>query len=169
MPRPPLWPTWSRRRRRAAYRRAGLWTDESLPDTVRGFAAQSPEKVAIVDLEGERHVTYAELARDATTVEAALVELGVQPGDVVTVQLPNWYETVAVGLGVIAAGAVLNPVLPDYRGNELRVVLDVARSKVLFTPDMYRGFDHAAMVADLGAKIARSPGTRRPREPGGTT
>ena len=40
-------------------------------------------------------------------------------GDVVSVQLPNWYETVAVDLGVLALGAVLNPLLPNYRAREL--------------------------------------------------
>ena len=75
------------------------------------------------------------------------------PGDVVSVQLPNWYETVAVDLGVLARGAVLNPLLPNYRFRELEHVLRTARSVMLFTPGEYRGFDHGALGRDLAASV----------------
>ena len=42
---------------------------------------------------------------------------GVAPGDVVSVQLPNWYETVVVALAVQGA-VVVNPLLPNYRRRE---------------------------------------------------
>ena len=71
----------------------------------------------------------------------------------VSVQLPNWYETVAIDLGVLALGAVLNPLLPNYRSRELHHILGTARSAVLFTPGEFRGFDHARSGRELQASI----------------
>ena len=50
-------------------------------------------------------------------------------------------------------GAVLNPLLPNYRGRELHHILATARTKLLFTPDELRGFDHAALGRELHDSI----------------
>ena len=105
--------------------------------------------IAVVDETTDSRTTYQQLWDDACRVAGFLEEQGVEPGDVVSVQLPNWYETVAVDLGVLALGAVLNPLLPNYRSHELHHILGTARSKLLFTPDEFRGFDHAALAAEL--------------------
>ena len=112
-------------------------------------ALDQPEAIAVVDETTDARVSYSQLWADACRVAAFLGEHSVWPGDVVSVQLPNWYETVAVDLGVLARGAVLNPLLPNYRARELHHVLDTARTKLLFTPDEFRGFDHAALGRDL--------------------
>ena len=75
------------------------------------------------------------------------VTQGVWPGDVVSVQLPNWYETVAVDLGVLALGAVLNPLLPNYRARELHHILGTARIEVAV---------HARRVPRLRPRRARA-------------
>ncbi len=133
----------------AAYRAAGLWTGTTLVDRVREHASVRPDAVAIVDGSDDRRVTYAQLWRDACVFASFLRARGVQPGEGVSVQLPNAYETAVVDLGVLAAGAVLNPLLPNYRAHELRHVLAVSHAKVFVTPDTYRGFDHLAMAREL--------------------
>jgi acyl-coenzyme A synthetase/AMP-(fatty) acid ligase len=97
-------------------------------------------------------VSYAELDRDSNRLANFLLGVGVRPGDVVSVQLPNWYETVVVDLGIMKAGAVINPMLPNYRAKELRYMLGVGGVDVLFTPATYRKFDHAALGAELGVE-----------------
>ena len=93
---------------------------------------------------------YRDLWRDALPRwRSSSTTHGVQPGDVVSVQLPNWYETVAIDLGVLARGAVLNPLLPNYRSRELHHILGTSRASVLFTPGEFRGFDHAALGREL--------------------
>ena len=135
--------------RRSMYISRGLWDGAHLSHQLAIAAKRQPEKVAVVDLEGRRTHTFAQLDADATRVAAMLRAGGIHRGDVVTVQLPNWYETVAIDLGVLRAGAVLNPVLPIYRYRELRHVLDAGAVRVLFTPTTYRGFDHAELAARL--------------------
>jgi len=131
------------------YVRDGWWDGSTLAARVREHAQEQPEAIAVVDETTDARVTYSQLWDDACRVSTFLGEHAVWPGDVVSVQLPNWYETVAVDLGVLARGAVLNPLLPNYRGRELHHVLGTARSTMLFTPDELRGFDHAALGREL--------------------
>ena len=141
--------------RRLALEQAGHWDGETLVGRVAAHAAERPGDIAIVDLDGARQSTFADLERDSNRVARRLLELGVEPGDVVSVQLPNWYETVAIDLGVLKVGAVLNPLLPIYRARELGFMLGKAEVSVLFTPDEYRDFYYPAMVAAVRSATGR--------------
>lgn len=135
--------------RRAEYLADGRWDDTHLSGRLSAAAAEHPDKAAVVDLEGNRVHTFAQLDADASKVAGILRQAGFQRGNVATVQLPNWYETVAIDLGILRAGGVLNPVLPVYRYRELEHVMNTGGVTVLFAPDMYRGFDHAALAVRL--------------------
>ncbi|HVM65470.1 MAG TPA: AMP-binding protein, partial [Acidimicrobiales bacterium] len=138
--------------RRAAYERAGHWDQETLAARVRAHAAARPEATAVVDHDGARRHTYGELDRDVRSLAGWLAEDGVTAGDVVSVQLPNWYEFVVAAVAAQRLGAVINPLLPVYRRKELLHVFTVAAPKVVFTPSTYRGHDHAAATADAIAE-----------------
>jgi acyl-CoA synthetase (AMP-forming)/AMP-acid ligase II len=133
--------------RRKAYEAAGWWDRTTLPARVAGHAHRSPRSVAVVDAAG-RH-DFATLWRDARAAARHLREAGVRPGDVVSVQLPNRYEAVAAAVAILEVGAVLNPLLPNYRHRELGYVVGTAHPAAIFTPGTYRGFDHTALVADV--------------------
>ena len=60
------------------------------------------------------------MAHHATRFAGFLDSRGVGPGDVVTWQLPNWWQSLVVAYGIWAAGAVSNPVVEIYRAHELR-------------------------------------------------
>jgi acyl-coenzyme A synthetase/AMP-(fatty) acid ligase len=135
--------------RATRYRSEGLWDASTLPGRVLAWAADRPHAVAVVDRAGERRVTYAELADDAMRLAAHMGALGVHPGDVVSVQLPNWYETVVVGLAVLAADGVVNPLLPGYREREIRHVVGTARPRLIVTPDTYRNFAYRPMIESV--------------------
>src|SRR5882762_8200552 len=65
-------------------------TAQTFHDVLARRAAAHPDREAIVD---HRHrVTYGELAVRVDRTAAALQSLGLGPGDVVTIQLPNWVE-----------------------------------------------------------------------------
>jgi acyl-CoA synthetase (AMP-forming)/AMP-acid ligase II len=134
--------------RRAAYERAGLWDGETLSGRVRGHAAARPAATAVVDHDGARRHTYGDLDREVRSVAGWLAGDGVAAGDVVSVQLPNWYEFVVAAVAAQSLGAVINPLLPVYRRKELLHVFTVAAPKVMFTPSTYRGYDHVAATAE---------------------
>lgn len=135
--------------RRQQYLDTGVWNADTLAGTVARHAAEQPTAVAVVDSLGARRVSYAELDADANRVASFLVAQGITQGDVVAIQLPNWYETVAIAIGIFKLGAVINPMLPVYRARELRHMLRVGETKVIFTPPRYRNFDHLGLLEHM--------------------
>ena len=102
---------------RGRYRRSGHWGDETFSTILERRAAEHPTREALVD---RRHrVTYAELKTRVDRVAANLGELGIGPGDVVTIQLPNWVEFAYVFFACERVGRGGQPDrsrLPEPRG-----------------------------------------------------
>ena len=101
-------------RRRLAYLASGVWDGTTLPGRVAAHATGATRR-ARSDEHGT-HLTYGDLWARAAAVAGFLGEQGIGAGDVVSVQLPNRLETTVVALGVLASGAVINPLLPNYPG-----------------------------------------------------
>jgi acyl-CoA synthetase (AMP-forming)/AMP-acid ligase II len=135
--------------RRALYLNSGQWDDATLAAAVERWAREAPEHVAVIVEGSQLDYTYRRLDEESNRFAAYLRSLGVGAGDVVSVQLPNWCETVAIDVAVLKLGAVLNTLLPIYREHEIDRVLETAKSKVLITPTWYRNFDYSAMVKSL--------------------
>jgi acyl-coenzyme A synthetase/AMP-(fatty) acid ligase len=144
--------------RRQAFLNGGLWDASTLVRRVEEHAARRGQQIAVVDRGGARRATYSQLNVDSSLVASMLLEAGVESGDVVAVQLPNWYETVVVAIGILRVGAVINPMLPIYRSKEMRHMLAAGNTKVAFTPAEYRDFDHVAMMDDIRSDL---PALRR--------
>lgn len=137
---------------------AGLWRDETIDDHLRRALRECPDKTALVAYRADRgapeRLSYRELDRRAGRVARSLAALGVGRGDVVSYQLPNWWEFVALALACARIGAVSNPMMPIFRQRELKFMLDFAESKVFVVPQTYRGFDYAEMARGMLPDLA---------------
>src|SRR5438445_4633009 len=135
------------------FRETGYWLDKTVDQLLTEAVAKAPDKVAIVadraDREQAPRFTYAELARLADRAASSLLRLGVGRGDVVTVQLPNWWEFVVTAFACGRIGAVMNPVMPILWERELLYILNFCEAKVFIVPKTYRGFDYAAMAQGM--------------------
>lgn len=131
----------------------GLWPNRILTDYLDEAVKARPDQVAITGTNsatGERAtLTYAELARRVDRIALGLAALGVQPGEVVSFQLPNWWQYPALYLACVRIGAVANPLMPIFRQRELRFMLNFAESRVVIVPASFRDFDYAAMLAEI--------------------
>jgi cyclohexanecarboxylate-CoA ligase len=134
----------------AQYREQGWWDGRLLADW-----QFDPGITAIVD--GSVSMTYAELSRARDQMSDALSGLGLEPGDVVTLELPNWWETSALMHASMAARAVINPVVPIYREAELTFILRQSGSSVLCIPHRFRGFDYVAMAERIMKDLDHPP------------
>ncbi|HLY87739.1 MAG TPA: AMP-binding protein [Acetobacteraceae bacterium] len=141
----------------ANFREAGYWLDKTVDQLLTEAVARTPDKVAIVadraDREQPPRFTYKELEKLADRAASSLVRLGVGRGDVVTVQLPNWWEFVVTAFACSKIGAVMNPVMPILRERELLYILNFCQAKVFIVPKVYRGFDYAAMAQGMRADL----------------
>ena len=138
----------------------GFWIDKSYDEFLQPTIAATPDKLALLAYRADRaegrRFTYAELGDLISRAAASLRRLGVGPGDVVSVQLPNWWEFAVVALAAFRVGAVVNPLMPIFRERELSYMLDFAESKLLVVPKTFRGFDHEAMAGALQARAAEA-------------
>ena len=132
---------------------AGFWRDESLELYLDRWARERPTKTALVD--GQSRYTWAALARAVDRVAHGLRAHGVERGSVISCQLPNWNETILIFLAALRLGAVVNPIPPTYRANEIRFMLGLLESQVAVVPAAFRGFNHAGMLASLRPALPR--------------
>jgi cyclohexanecarboxylate-CoA ligase len=132
---------------------AGLWRNESLETYLDRWATARPDKTAVVD--GQGRYTWAGLARAVERVAHGLAAHGVEPGGVVSCQLPNWNEFVLIFLAASRLGAVVNPIPPTYRASELRFMLGLLESQALVVPATFRGFDYREMAGQIRSDLPR--------------
>ncbi|SLM90252.1 AMP-binding protein [Brevibacterium yomogidense] len=125
----------------------GAWKNRILLDHLEEWAQKTPDAVVIHDPYGSH--TYAQLRADVDECARALVAAGVQPNDVIGVQLPNGYEWVVMHLAAQQAGAVTNGLIPIYRDREIGFMAKKAEVSVLVVPNRFRKFDYPDMVDRL--------------------
>jgi len=87
-------------------------------DDLRRTAEECPRKVAILVPDGPQ-VTYAELDGASDRIAAGLHRRGVGVGDVVGVSLGNVPEFAMTYYGVLKAGAIVSPMNPLFRADEV--------------------------------------------------
>ncbi len=140
-------------------REAGLWLDLSVDSRLAEHVARQPDKTAVVGYRADgrppRRISYRELGALVDRAAAALRAMGVDRGDVVSIQLPNWWEFVVAALACVRVGAAANPMVPILREREVGYMVAFSDAKVLIVPKVFRGFDHAAMARGLQAQCPR--------------
>jgi 3-phosphoshikimate 1-carboxyvinyltransferase len=111
-----------------------------LTEAVADAAAATPDEPAVIEVGNSHPVSqsWAEVKAEADRVSALLLELGVQRGEAVAVQLPNWSEFVSIALGAMQIGAVVTPIMPVFGPRETTMVLARSHARVLFLPDYFR-------------------------------
>jgi acyl-CoA synthetase (AMP-forming)/AMP-acid ligase II len=135
----------------ARYRSEGAWRDRNLVDLLRAEIAADATRVLIND--NETSLTVAALDAAARRLAGWLRQIGVGPGDVVSFQLPNWWEVIVIDTAVSMVGAISNPVVAIYRDAEVEFILRDARSKVIFIPDVFRSINYAEMMSRLRHRL----------------
>ncbi len=135
---------------------AGHWPDRLILDHLDDVVRAAPDKVAITDHNSttgrSTTLSYRQLDRLTRRIALGLAAHGIEKGDVVAYQLPNWWQFTALHLACLRIGAITNPLMPIFRERELEFMLSFAESKLFVVPREFRSFDHAAMAAGLREK-----------------
>ena len=114
----------------------------SLWDNLQTNAQRYPHKAALVFF--GRVVTYLELLQSAERLAARLHHLGVQKGDRVVLLMQNCPQWVIAHFAILRANAVVVPVNPMNRAEELKHYITDPQVKVAIT------------TADLAPELARA-------------
>ena len=134
------------------WRRSGYWGNETFFDILARRAEAHPGREVFVDR--QERITYGALKDRVERCAAFLLRIGINRGDVVTIQLPNRIAFPVVFFALELIGAVANKVNPDFRVRELDYILRFSGSRALICPATFRGFDYVAMARQLRATIA---------------
>ncbi|MGS1110224.1 AMP-binding protein [Achromobacter anxifer] len=131
----------------ARYAGDGRWQNITLAESARLCARDYPDQAAVADDSGV--LTFQQLWEQALRLAGTLRDRGLRPGSVVSFQLPNWRETLAINLACAIGGFVCNPIVPIYRDAELKFILANSKTRVLFIPDRFRSIDYLEMIRRL--------------------
>jgi long-chain acyl-CoA synthetase len=93
----------------------------TIPELLEQSARRWPRKVAFQVKAGRdfRALSFAELQRRAADFGAALIALGLRPGDRVAIICENGLEWVVAYLGLVMAGGVGVPLYTEFKGAEV--------------------------------------------------
>lgn len=140
-----------------AFIQSGLWPNRLLTEYLDEAVAAHPDRNAVVGYDsktGARVVhTYQDFSRFVDRIALGLVSYGIEPGDVVSMQLPNYWQFNALYLACVRIGAVANPLMPIFRHRELGFMLSFAQSKAVIVSHNYRSFDYPQMIAELRPEL----------------
>ena len=106
----------------------------TLYELVRNSVEKFASRIAYSMFDGE-DVTYAEVGRRIARVQEILTTSGLRPGDKVALlssNMPNWGVCY---FAITSAGMVAVPILPDFSGEELDMIIEHAEAKALLVSD----------------------------------
>ncbi|MBX6390121.1 MAG: AMP-binding protein [Frankia sp.] len=129
------------------YYQQGLWRDYTLFDALERQVAERGDKVFGTD--STTSYTFTELRDTALRLATGLVRRGIAAGDRVAVQIPSWTDFFVIATALSRIGAILVPIMPIYRRDEVGYIVETAGVVAAITTDHYRGFDHADLFLDL--------------------
>lgn len=138
------------------YYPAGYWRDRSLGQLIAASVARHPDKIAVQDASGHT-MTYRELDDQASRLAAFLGACGVGAGDVVTMHLPNWWQTVVVTYATFKLGAVINPLPPTYGWKDLAFIMNKSGSKAVIVPGKFRSADYTEHLDRIRNELTLAP------------
>jgi len=138
---------------------------DRLHDYVRKWAFERPTADAVID--GDRILSYAELAASIDACAAALIASGIQPGDRVATLAPPGLDFIVTFLATTAVGGIWSGLNPRYAAAELDALMARLEAKLVFyTPAVEtRDFrvwatslPHKLHKVELDASAASPPG-----------
>ncbi len=114
----------------------------TIPAVLDRVARRLPDHDALVS--PERRFTFAELRAEVRRAAAAMIALGVSPGDRVAIWSPNTWHWVVAALAVHHAGAVLVPLNTRFTAAEATDILQRSSAPLLVGMGSFLGADRLA-------------------------
>jgi len=117
----------------------GIATNLATLNIVESCFSAPPDATAIVtQRENDEELarfTYHELELLTNRVANGLVEIGIEPGDAVAVDMPMNAESVAIYLGIVKSGCAVVGIADSFAPDEIATRLRIGDAKAIFTQD----------------------------------
>jgi fatty-acyl-CoA synthase len=125
-----------------------------LPGIASAFLQQRERRPSDVFLRyGVAEWTWAETASQSHALACALQELGVERGDRIGLNMPNWPEFVLSLLAASELGATVVPLNPAYSPRELQFVLRNTECAIVITAERFAGVEYLELFETLFSEL----------------
>lgn len=141
------------------HRDSGSWRGIPLGRTFEETCRAQPTAVALID--GPTRLEFARLHEAVRRCANGLLEAGVEPGNAVAYQLPNWWEAAVVLLAASRVGAQAVPIVPFLRAREVAAILGETRPRIVVVPERLGDTKYLPLVRE--AIERQAPGFEPPR------
>jgi len=132
------------------YTRNRWWLGLTLGDILDRTANVFPNKEALVDDRGR--LTYSELRNRVDHAAMGLKNLGIEKGDTVLLQLPNWAEYVYSYFALQKIGGIPVVLISGYRQLEVSHLALLTEATAWIVPDQYRKIDYLSFIGEVRQK-----------------
>ena len=123
--------------RAAYYLEKGAWTNSTVGDCLRLSAKRHPDRFAFIS--DERSIDFKTLDAETERLGAALLNLGLNPGDRAIFQLGTTVETVVAVTACYKAGIVPVCAIPQYRDVEISALSEKSQARAHFVQADFSG------------------------------
>jgi glutaryl-CoA dehydrogenase/cyclohexanecarboxylate-CoA ligase len=138
----------------ARWRAQGHWPGVVLTDGLFEWARRDPERELVVDPVFGRF-TYGRIAEQVERLAHGLRAIGIGPGDVGIIELPNWAPFLVTHLALTAVGAITVNIPPIYREREVDYLLRFTGARLLVIPGEFRGYDFLPLARAIAQGFPR--------------
>ena len=123
------------------------WLGLTMVDILDRVTDVFPDKEALVD--DRVRISWGELRRRVERLAAGLMRAGIDKGERVVLQLPNWAEYVYSYFALQKIGAIPVILISGYRQLEVGHLAKLTEATAWIVPSLYRKIDYAAFVEEV--------------------
>ena len=123
------------------------WLGMTLGDVLDRTADMFSKKEALVD--DRTRLTYGELRKRVDRVAVGLINIGIEKGDCVLLQFPNWGEFVCSYFALQKIGSIPVLLISGYRQLEVSHLARLTEAKAWIVPPVYRKIDYLSFLQDV--------------------
>ena len=106
-----------------------------------------PTKEALVD--DTSRLKYSQLREKVDRLAVGLIKLGIQKGDFILLQIPNWNEYIYSFFAIQKIGAIPVLLLPRHTELEINHLCSLTRPKAWILPIQYKRIDYLPIISPV--------------------
>jgi 2,3-dihydroxybenzoate-AMP ligase/mycobactin salicyl-AMP ligase len=127
-----------------SYNRLRWWLGMTWGDVFDKATDLYPNKIGLVDDLGRW--TYRELRHKVDRLASGLIKLGLEKGDCVLVQTPNWHEYIFSFFALQKIGTIVVMLVPRHNQIEINHFASLTKAKAWILPTRYGKIDYEPIV-----------------------
>ena len=126
------------------------WSDKTFPDVFDVIAKRFPDREALVGVGKDQRYTYAELKKLSERLALHFLDMGLQRGDVVALQMTNIPEFGIIWIALNRIGVIPIMLLPQHRYKEVTQICETGRAVGYISCGEARGYNYAELMDQIG-------------------